>query len=252
MIFEYELGNIHYQIQGDGPFILLLHGFLEDHLIWEEIHPLLSDRFTLVMPDLPGHGKSAVLSETQSMSEMGEAIQALLDHLGIDQYDLMGHSMGGYVGLAMLEQKPEKVNRFFLLNSTPEADSEQRKKNRNRGIQLMDQNPGLFISTLIRQLFDPKTANKYEDQILELIQRANGYPTEGVKACMRGMRDRPDRLKVFKGFGGAKTIIHGMRDPIMPKERIKAVARQTNCQLISLEGGHMSWLEKGDEIVKMM
>ena len=252
MIFEYESGQIHYQIKGEGPCLLLLHGFLEDHLIWEEIQHTLANRYTLILPDLPGHGKSSVLAETQSMSLMGEAMQALLNHLQIEKYDLMGHSMGGYVGLAMLEKEPKRIDKFYLLNSTPEADSEERKTNRNRGIQLMGQNPSLFISSLIRQLFDPQTASNYEEQILELIRRAQLYPPEGIKACMRGMRDRPDRIKVLKVFNGAKTIIHGMRDPIMPKERIKAVARQTNCQLISLEGGHMSWLEKGDEIVKMM
>lgn len=252
MIFEFEQREIHYRLKGEGDCLLLLHGFLEDHHIWRRLEDTLSLRYTLVMPDLPGHGQSEVLGEVHSMKRMAVCILALMDHLKIASYDLMGHSMGGYVALAMLEVSPKAVKRLFLLNSTPDPDSDSRRSNRDRGIKILDSDPNKFIGSLIRQLFYPDTANKYEDDILELIRQAETFPLEGIKACMRGMRDRPDRNDVLAAYSGSKYIITASGDPIIQPQRMEEIANLTHSRLILISGGHMSWLENGDEIVKIV
>ncbi|PQB05638.1 alpha/beta fold hydrolase [Aureitalea marina] len=252
MIFEYERTNIHYQLKGKGPCIVMLHGFLEDHQIWEGITDRLIERFTLLMPDLPGHGRSDVMGEVHSMKDMALAIQALTEHLNIDSYQILGHSMGGYVSLALLENHADSVDRIMLLNSTPEADSDMRKENRNRGIELLYRNPSTFISSLIRQLFDPETVQLYEEEISQLVTRATSFPLEGIAACMRGMRDRPDRTSLLSAFTGRKLFLSATHDPIIELTQIEQLANQTESDFFALQGGHMSWLESTAEIVKIV
>ena len=118
MIFPYNDGVINYETQGEGPAVLLLHGFLEDLAMWDELAALLLKNFTLIRLDLPGHGRSSVYGKTHSMEFMAEVAHGLLQHLGLENVSVIGHSMGGYVALAFLDLYPSEVRQIILLNSS--------------------------------------------------------------------------------------------------------------------------------------
>lgn len=103
---------LHYEINGKGQEVLvLLHGFMENNTIWKRMEGLLSPNFTLVKIDLPGHGKSPILSDSQTMEQMADAVLETLKKLEIQKYHILGHSMGGYVSLALAE----KIQRCYNL-----------------------------------------------------------------------------------------------------------------------------------------
>ena len=91
--------NLAYARRGNGTPLALIHGFPLDSTSWNEIAPLLEDKFDLVLPDLRGFGQSTTVETPYSISGMADDIAGLLDHLGIEKAALAGHSMGGYVAL---------------------------------------------------------------------------------------------------------------------------------------------------------
>ena len=108
MQMKFSDNELFYKIHGKGPVWVLLHGFLESSTIWTDIVPVLSKTRTIVVIDLPGHGKSSILSETASMEDMAKAVRKVLQHLKINSATFLGHSMGGYVLMAYTELFPKK------------------------------------------------------------------------------------------------------------------------------------------------
>lgn len=239
------------QTAGNSP-LLLLHGFLEDHHIWSEFTDSAFGSRRLIMPDLPGHGKSAVRSDIHSMELMAESVIELLDHLEVEKADILGHSMGGYVALAMCELFPQRIGSLVLLNSTPEADSTERRKNRDRALRLIGEDHSSFVRQAIPALFPQGSLNQYRKEIDRLVERALEFPVEGITAAIKGMRDRLSRTEVLGSFHGKKLWIAGEEDNLVSPERAIQLSNATDTPLRMVKGGHMSWAERPLEIQEIL
>ena len=99
--------------------VVLLHGYLESLLVWDDFIPLLYKQVRVVTLDLPGHGISVVTGECHTMEFLADTVAEGLKALGIERCTLVGHSMGGYVALAFCERHPEMLDGLVLLSSTP-------------------------------------------------------------------------------------------------------------------------------------
>lgn len=160
--------------------------------------------------------------------------------------------MGGYVALAYAEYHPERLSHLILLNSTAAEDSTERKENRNRALELIKKEKRGFISSAIPQLFSNDSRGQYSEEIQLLIEEAREFPSQGIAANIRGMRDRKDRTVVLKRFKGPKILICGEKDPVIPLEHSKSLAITAETPIKILSGSHMSWLENTMEIVKIV
>jgi len=112
---------------GQGPPLLLLHGYPQTQAIWHRIAPRLAERFTLVMPDLPGYGASAgpapdLENVHYSKRTMAAVMVALMDHLGHERFGVAGHDRGGRVGYRLALDHAEQVERFAALDMVPTLD----------------------------------------------------------------------------------------------------------------------------------
>lgn len=252
MIFRYRNKSVRYDIAGSGPPVLLVHGFLESLHMWDPLMSSLIDRYTVIRPDLPGHGESAIYGDIHTMEFMVELLAALLEYLEIRKVNVMGHSMGGYVALALIERFQEKINNIILLNSTTEADSEDRLVNRKRALDLVEKNPGLFIKTSIPNLFSPSNRDRLKHRIESYQDIALKMHPSGIQAAIRGMMARPDRTSVLKEFTGGKLWICGEDDPLLPVFQCIKMSSETETTLFSVEGGHMLVEENLPEIVKIV
>lgn len=252
MVFHFQNIPIHYEIYGSGPAKVLLHGFLESAKMWNTLLADLTKNHTILILDLPGHGKSGVLAEVHSMELMAEVVITLLEYLHIPSAHFIGHSMGGYVALAIAELFPRKVESLFLINSTPLADSEERKVNRDRAINVIDQNPQAYISMAIGNLFAASSRERLHTEIENLKNEAYSFPVNGIKAAIKGMRDRKNRSTILKNFPGQKMLILATEDPILPFAETKKVGEQCGAKVVKIDGGHMSLLENHKAVVKYL
>lgn len=252
MIYHFNEVPIFYEVTGEGPHMLLLHGFLESSTIWSSIVTDLSKDNTLVTMDLPGHGKSGCIAERHSMELMADVVYSLLKFLKINSVSFVGHSMGGYVALAFTEKYEQNIERLVLLNSTTTGDSPERKQNRERALKVVSVNKRAFINMAIAHMFVESSREFYASEIAWLTKKAFTFPTEGIMAAIHGMKERKDRTRILENFRRAKYVICGEEDPVVPISTSNEIALTTHSKLIILQGGHMSWLENKDETVKIL
>src|SRR5476651_1683209 len=92
---------------GPGPALLLIHGFPLDNRLWDAVVARLPSSLHIFLPDLPGMGKSPLSPEIQTIDDYARALLSLLDEQKIAKVAVAGHSMGGYIALAMQRQAPD-------------------------------------------------------------------------------------------------------------------------------------------------
>jgi pimeloyl-ACP methyl ester carboxylesterase len=117
--WEMELHGhrVIYRIAGDGPPVVLIHGMVNSSKHWERVALELADRYTVVAPDLLGHGDSAAVRGDYSLGAHAYSIRDLLTTIGIDRATVVGHSLGGGIAMQFFYQFPQRVERLALISS---------------------------------------------------------------------------------------------------------------------------------------
>lgn len=106
-----------YRLAGSGPALLLLHGIGDSSRSWVPLMGDLAERFTVVAPDLLGHGESAKPRADYSLAAYSNGMRDLLDVVGIDTATVVGHSLGGGIAAQLAYQHPTRVERLVLVSS---------------------------------------------------------------------------------------------------------------------------------------
>src|SRR3954470_11343988 len=109
--------RVAYRQEGSGPLIVLVHGITSSSATWERVMPALAERFTVIAPDLLGHGESAKPRGDYSLGAYASGIRDLLITLGHDRATFVGHSLGGGVAMQLAYQFPEQCERLVLVSS---------------------------------------------------------------------------------------------------------------------------------------
>src|SRR3954451_598775 len=109
--------RVIYRIAGSGPPVVLIHGMVNSSRHWEEVALRLADRYTVVAPDLIGHGDSATPRGDYSLGAHAASIRDLLAVIGIDHATIVGHSLGGGVAMQFFYQFPQRTERLVLVSS---------------------------------------------------------------------------------------------------------------------------------------
>ncbi|MGE0803157.1 MAG: alpha/beta fold hydrolase [Lautropia sp.] len=129
--------DLHYELHGSGPALVLVHGALGNRLGWWQQVPALSRRFTCVLVDQRGFGASAEAAGGPGMQAFPDDLLALLDALGLERAALLGQSLGGWTCLAAALRRPERVSALILADThariaDPDA-AELRRRRQERG-----------------------------------------------------------------------------------------------------------------------
>jgi pimeloyl-ACP methyl ester carboxylesterase len=244
-LFYSESGTSHL----DAPLVLL-HGFCENHQVWNRLEQTLSAHCRVLCPDLPGFGKSPLPAGDFQLSDIAERLHDWLQELGIARCILVGHSLGGYLSLAFLEKYPEMVEGIGLMNSTAYADSEERKHTRDNVIAFVEKH-GVkkFIDSFVPQLFYSKRRDALKVEIEKLLSIARSTPQDSLIAYTRAMQQRKDRLEVLKHFRKPIFYIVGEEDSSIPlADSQKQIKTLSNYEVhILKESGHMAMYEQPEE-----
>lgn len=244
----YKNTKISYSDSGIGNTIVLLHGFLENKKMWSEYSNLLSEKNRVVAIDLLGHGESDCLGYIHKMEDNAGAVNQVLEHLNIEKASIVGHSMGGYVGLAFAELYPEKIQKLVLLNSTSKEDSAEKKLNRTRAIKAVKQNYVNFVSLAIANLFSENNRIRLAEEIEKVKTEALKTPLQGIIASQEGMKIRKDREELLRKNLFPILLILGKKDPVLNYEESLSQIEDTTVELVSFEDGHMSQIENKEAL----
>jgi pimeloyl-ACP methyl ester carboxylesterase len=219
----YQSSKIFYRITGNGKLVILLHGFGEEGTIWQNQIEVLKNHFQLIVPDLPGSGKSEIIAN-MSIEGMAEVIKDIINielpgpsPSGGGWVGAIGHSMGGYITLALAEKYPHLIKAFGLFHSSAFADSEEKKATRLKAIEFIKKNGAYeFLKTSIPGLF--LNPENYQPCI-DLIEKAKQFTPEALIQYYQAMIARPNRTEVLKNFSGPILFIIGEHDKAIPFEQ---------------------------------
>jgi pimeloyl-ACP methyl ester carboxylesterase len=243
----FKNAKIHFTDRGEGDVVILLHGFLGNLKMWHQLTPRLITTNRVVSIDLLGHGQSDSIGYVHSMEDMTEVVIAILNHLSITKVIVIGHSMGGYVGLALLESAPQRIKGICLMNSTAVGDSIDKQNNRDRTIKIVKSNTRFFVHASIPNLFGPKNLELYQDEIAQVKNDALKTSTQSIVAALEGMKIRKDRLQFFKQSKIPKMVILGKKDAILDYHLQQSYYENTDIEVVAFPDGHMSHIENMKE-----
>jgi len=246
---------LHYKISGLGnKYLVLLHGFLENHEVWHKMLPELERYFRVVCVDLPGHGKSNVISSIQTMESMADEVKNTLLRVGINKFHLLGHSMGGYVAINYAEKYPEDLYSLTMFFSSYFADTEEKKTQRIKSLEVIDNEFDKYINLGIPNLFNSYEIENYQTDLDFAKNIAFKTPKEGVLASVRGMIERKDKKAVLETLKAKILILCGREDNAINSEEIlKNLPKKHNIKAYLLNCGHNGHWEKPSictEIIK--
>ncbi|MAC63875.1 MAG: alpha/beta hydrolase [Flavobacteriaceae bacterium] len=231
---------------------MLLHGFLESKEIWRDYLELLSKERQVITIDLLGHGETGNIAPIHSMEDMADSVIEVLNYLEIEKANFAGHSMGGYVIMALLKKYPEKIPKISLINSTPAEDTPEKKENRERVAGLVSKNKSAFVSMAISNLLTSENNKKFKSEIEILKNESQKMSLEGIIAATLGMKNRMDSTEIFKEFKGEKFIVVGMQDPVLDVADTLQIAKKTNAEIIEFPDGHLSFIENRDQLMHFL
>ena len=184
--------------------VVLLHGYLESMLVWEDFVPLLYRHVRVVTLDLPGHGISEVKGEVHTMEYLARVVHDALRALGIARCTLVGHSMGGYVALAFCAHYP---------------DTDEKRANRLREIALVKAGKKEALARVAPEAgFAAENRARMQDHIDDLTEQVFITEDAGIEALLRGMAERKDQNEMLRTSKVPLLFILGCRDEYIPKE----------------------------------
>ena len=246
--FTYNNKKLAYSVTGNGPVLVLLHGFMETQKIWVDFVNVLSEKYQVVTFDLPGHGDSECINQVHTMDLVADCIKAGLDNLGITNCVMVGHSMGGYAMLHFAEKYGIMLKGFVLFHSHAYADSDEAKVNRDRSCEIIKKNRIAFISSFIPELFAPENVAKYQKEIAQLQGLVKDMTVESIVAAQQGMKLREAKLNVIENAKVPVLFIFGKKDPRTPLPKSMeqpALARHSHTLII--DTGHLGYIEARKE-----
>jgi pimeloyl-ACP methyl ester carboxylesterase len=254
---EKQINHPHYQLSycvyGKGTPVLLLHGYGEDSQIWNNQIEYLSTHCLLIVPDLPGSGKSSITAKGKEewlpnlrIESLAHSMNEILIAENLAACILLGHSMGGYISLAFAELYPSKILALGLVHSTAYADSDEKKITRQKSIQFLEENGGhTFFKASMPNLFGKKFKETQAAAIEELIEQSKAFDTPILVAYTQAMMHRTNKTAVLQLALFPVLFVAGPEDIAAPLTDVQAQATvPIKSYLEIIEGvGHMGMLE---------
>ncbi len=237
---------------GKGPTLLFLHGYLESMNVFGDFATKYLSNHNYLLVDVPGHGNSEMISPQQTMHNIALQIFDLLDYLKIEKVMVYGHSMGGYVALAMANADKNRLSLLGLLHSNVFADSEEKKANRLREVELIKLGKLSTIATsFMPNIVSEKHYPALKHSIDSWIRDAEAMTPEGIIACLHAMMNRPDNQQILNG----ETPIHLIAsdsDKFLPLTAIETMKQGTAVKYFTMipDCGHASFVEKPEILYK--
>lgn len=221
----YQSSKIFYRITGKGKPVILIHGFGEDGDIWQKQIEFLKNHFLLIIPDLPGSGKSDLVKDanieiySEIINEIikNEQPKFLRQPAEAEGVCLIGHSMGGYITLSFAEKYPHLLSSFGLVHSSAFADSEEKKSARLKSIEFIKTNGAYeFLKTAIPGLFGEHWSKDHKKEINALVEKGKNFTPEALIQYYQAMIARHDKTEVLKNFLRPILFIIGVNDNAVP------------------------------------
>ncbi len=252
-IINYQNIPVRYKVSGKGKSLVMLHGYLESIAVWGSFEEKLAESFRVISIDLPGHGKTGNLGNTHTMQQMAAIVNHIVQLLGLSEFYILGHSMGGYVALHYIHDFPKGVKGLILLHSSAKADTEDKKIARRRTIELIQKGKKEMVTSQhVPQTFNAENIPKFTHRIEQLKKIASETPEKGIIAALNGMKERTDFTDFLNKSHFPVLMIVGKEDNFIPFSVSEAHFRLSHniTPCILENSGHMGFIEEENKTLE--
>ena len=235
---------------GNGPALVLLHGFPFDRSSWSGQAEALGGEFRVVAPDLRGLGETPLGEGVVTMESMAEDVAALLVELSLGSVVLGGLSMGGYVAFELFRKFPGRVRALVLADTRPQADTEEGRRAREENAQrALREDMGPIVESMLPKLLTAETRGRGGEVLERVRAMMLGTRPEGAAAALRAMAVRNDQTELLPSIKVPTLVVVGAEDSITPPADAQSMsAKIEGSRLVVIEGaGHLSNVERPEE-----
>lgn len=245
--------ELHYELRGGGPVVLLVPGLSLDSRVWEPVAQLLEPELTCLMPDNRGAGLSSVPRGPYTVTEMAGDLYGLLMILGVERAVVVGHSMGGYLALQLALDSPELVRALVLASTS--ATGRRSLLGMPEEIRRVLTRTGGPVEEIIRDTVLASVGSRFLANHPDRVERfvasrlerpPRGRGVLGQRAAADGF-DARDRLWEVRC---PCAVLHGTDDRLIPFERAQELAAGIDgARLVKIDDmGHLPQLEAPAEL----
>ncbi len=188
--------DIHFIVEGAGPFVTLIHGVGANLHSWDEVAPALTPNFTVVRMDLRGHGVSGHIIGACSLNDLADDVRHVWDRVGIDKTHLAGFSLGGLIAQALALSDRDRIDRLAILSAVAGRTAEERAKVAERLQILKEQGIDAITAAAEDRWFTPEFRAAHPERISRRIAelKANHAPSYAAAYTVFALSDLGDRL----------------------------------------------------------
>jgi pimeloyl-ACP methyl ester carboxylesterase len=243
--------SISYEVQGDGPAVLLGHSLLFDGRMWDAVVPTLARSYRVYNIDARAHRHSTTTGRF-TLEDLADDWLALLDHEGIDRALLVGLSMGGMTAMRLALRAPHRVAAMALLDTSadPEPPVERRMYRAIAELQRLVRIGPLIDAIVARRMFGATTRRDRPDVVARGIAIVRDKEPRALYPGVRAVVDRGSIAKHLKSIHTPTLVIVGDEDLATPPVRSERIAaRIPGAELIRIPGaGHLSAMEQPEAV----
>jgi pimeloyl-ACP methyl ester carboxylesterase len=228
------------------PAIVFLHGYLESPAIWPAFIGEAFADCQVLMPALPGYGAADTATD-YSLEAAAESVRAALVAAGVGRAVLVGHSMGGYVALALAEKYPGLVAGLGLFHSSALPDTAEDAEHRARTRAFLEEHGvAAFADEFLQPQLSPTHRESMNDSVAQLKALAAAVPLTVALGSLDAMARRPDRRAVLEKATYPVLFIAGKDDRAVPATKTHEESLLPDyCTVLWLAGvGHLGFLER--------
>jgi 3-oxoadipate enol-lactonase len=247
--------EIAYDVQGEGPPLVLLHPFPAHHELWLPAAQALTSRYRVVLPDLRAHGDSDAGEGPATMERHAADLARVLDDAEVGRAVFCGASIGGYVLFEFWRRNRGRVAGLVLCNTRPQPDTPAARAARLKTAEdVIERGTEPFIDSMLPKLFGKTTVAARPDLVAQAKRMMMKMSAEDIAQVQRGMAERPDSTPTLNIIDVPTLILIGEEDTLSTAadgELMRQNIPGSQFRLIPKAGHYAPW-EQSEEVGKLV
>ncbi|HET6423992.1 MAG TPA: alpha/beta fold hydrolase [Planctomycetaceae bacterium] len=237
----------HLLDEGDGPVVLLIHGFPFDHSMWDAQRRALRDRYRVIIPDLRGFGRSGSATDPVSIPQWADELAMLLDAAGVNTpVTVCGLSMGGCIALSFAQKYATRMSGLMLCDMRSVGESPEGKATRLKMAErVLAEGATVAAEAMLPRLFGPKTNEDHPEIVDHVRNLILTTSPRSIAAGQHALANRPDFTSFLPTISMPTLVIVGEHDAISSASEMKATAEAIpGAEFVSIaNAGHLAPME---------